>query len=679
MRIMDDTERVLGIRGTQDLEIILQILKRKYEMTFSKKIPTPEQSMPMAFDPPIHLIISLLTSYVIQRKNETSPARKRAENMETPRAMLYRVIPSGLFARIKLTYADEQFKHIGRSWNPTLIQLIERTIKITDDELEFILSTAVEKLHQAEALSESPKYTLLKYVDYLVYSIINGVPKTDAIIPTCVSVELLPFSGVDNNDDDGTGAANEDNPTASPKHTSPMDDTPAGSGPVTRQQIPQKAGGGSRDASQHDPETTNGAKVSDDMIGKTVTETDDTNTANSGDEVEIEVSEDDPPAPPVQTEDGSDTEWGNRFIASVGFEDIFSMHVIPDDPDATRKNDPDTIVFYRLETVGGRTQRSEVSRCGKKSLHQTFFRVVKRFLTSREGMLFQRARIKETFPATFDTSWVETEPEILLFLFFTITSSVVKFNATLGSLGSDTELPDDLMQQIRDVEYDDILRFFISSRVNEYLTIARSRLRSNFTFNDVPTAIYDVMIAASGQVPASGDVKIKRGPGRPRKVHASPEKKKRRPVVEKAVVSSDIKTKPVRKVKRSLETMNHDVAEALCGLGHESNSVREDADGDAMVVNTSWARVTVDAPLLLSILDTFSKCRGCTPQTVIDSMVMRGRDEPAVDAIYGLFGFDHDDTFNLSGFLVRLAQANIERNNKEESSSMRKKIRQSFG
>ena len=65
-------------------------------------------------------------------------------------------------------------------------------------------------------------------------------------------------------------------------------------------------------------------------------------------------------------------------------------------------------------------------------------------------------------------------------------------------------------------------------------------------------------------------------------------------------------------------------------------------------------------------------------------MVMHGRDEPAVDAIYGLFGFGRDDrtaprSFNLSEFLVRLAQANIERSIKEESSSMSKKIRQSFG
>ena len=656
-------------------------------MTFSKKIPTPDPSMPMAFDPPIHLIISMLTSYVIQRKNETSPTRKGAENMETPRAMLYRVIPSGLFARIKLTYADENFKPSGRSWNATLIQLIERTIKISDDELEFILSTAVEKLHQAEALSQSPKYTILKYVDYLVYSIINGVPKTDTIIPSCVSVELLPFSGVDNNDDvDDNGVANEDNPTAPPKHTPPVDDTTTGSGPVTRQKIPQKAGGGSRDASHHDPEATNGAKVSDDTIGTTDTETDDTNTTNSGDEVEVSVSDDVPPAPPVQKEDASDTDWGNRFIASVGFEDIFSARVIPDDPDATRKNDPDTIVFYRLETVDGgffpRTQRTEVTRCGKKSLHQTFFRVVKRFLTSQEGTIFQRAPIQETFPATFDTSWIETEPEILLFIFFTITSSVVNLNATLGSLGSDTELPDDLMQKIRDVGYDDILRFFISSRVNEYLTIARSRLPSNFTFNDVPTAIYDVMIAASGQVPVSGDVQIKRGPGRPRKLPGSPEKRKRRPIVEKPVMSSGVKTKSVRKVKRSLDVMNNDVVEALCELGHESNSVREDVGGDAMVVSTSLARVSVDAPLLLSILDTFSACRGCTPQTMIESMIMRGRDEPAVNAIYGLFGFDRDDTsqsFNLSEFLVRLVQANIERNIKEESSSLIKKIRKSFG
>lgn len=631
-------------------------------MTFSKKIPTPDPSMPMTFDPPIHMIISILTSYVIQRKNETSPTRKGAENMETPRAMLYRVIPSGLFARIKLTYADEHFKPSGRSWNATLIQLIERTIKISDDDLEFILSTAVEKLHQAEALSQSPKYTILKYVDYLVYSIINGVAKTDTIIPTCVSVELLPFSGVDNDDVDDVDEANEDNPTASP----------TGTGPRTRQKTP-RAGGGSGDASQHDPEATNGAKVSDDTIGTTDTETDGTNTANSDDEVEIEVSDD---VPPTQNEEASDTEWGNRFIASVGFEDIFSARVIPDDPDATRKNDPDTIVFYRLETVAGRTQRSEVTRCGKKSLHQTFFRVVKRFLTSQEGTIFQRARIQETFPATFDTSWIETEPEILLFIFFTITSSVVNLNATLGSLGSDTELPTDLMQKIRDVGYEDILRFFISSRVNEYLTIARSRLPPNFTFNDVPNAIYDVMIAASGMVPATGDVKIKRGPGRPRKAPGSSEKRKRRPVVEKAVVSS------VRKVKRSLDVMNHDVVEALCDLGHESNSVREDVGGDAMVVITHWARVSVDAPLLLSILDTFSACRGCTPQTMIESMILRGRDEPAVNAIYGLFGFDRDDTsqsFNLSEFLVRLAQANVERNIKEESSSLLKKIRKSFG
>ena len=669
MHTMDDTERVLGIRGTTDLEIILQILKRKYEMTFSKKIPTPDSSMPMTFDPPIHLIISMLTSYVIQRKNETSPTRKGAENMETPRAMLYRVIPSGLFARIKLTYSDDTFKPSGRSWNATLTQLIDRTIKISDDDLEFILSTAVEKLHQAEALSESPKYTILKYVDYLVYSIINGVPKSDTIIPTCVSVELLPFSGVDNNDDvddvdeaNEANEANEDNPTA----------PPAGAGPVTRQKTP-RAGGGSGD----DPETTIDAEVSDETLG--------TNTTNSDDEVEVSVSDGVPPAPPVQ-KDAIDTDWGNRFIASVGFEDIFCARVIPDDPDATRKNDPDTIVFYRLETVDGgsfsRTQRTEVTRCGKKSLHQTFFRVVKRFLTSQEGTIFQRAPIQETFPATFDTSWIETEPEILLFIFFTITSSVVNLNATLGSLGSDTALPDNLMQKIRDVGYDDILRFFISSRVNEYLTIARSRLPSNFTFNDVPNAIYDVMIAASGMVPVSGDVQIKRGPGRPRKLPGSSEKRNRRPVVEKPVVSSDVKTRSVRKVKRSLDVMNHDVVEALCDLGHESNSVREDVGGDAMVVITHWARVSVDAPLLLSILDTFSACRGCTPQTMIESMILRGRDEPAVNAIYGLFGFDRDDTsqsFNLSEFLVRLAQANVERNIKEESSSLLKKIRKSFG
>ena len=635
-------------------------------MTFSKKIPTPDSSMPMTFDPPIHLIVSILTSYVIQRKNETSPTRKGAENMETPRAMLYRVIPSGLFSRIKLTYADEHFKPSGRSWNSTLIELIDRTIKISDDDLEFILSTAVEKLHQAEALSQSPKYTILKYVDYLVYSIINGVPKSDTIIPTCVSVELLPFSGVDDDVDDvddvdeanEANEANEDNPTA----------PPAGAGPLTRQKTP-RAGGGSGD----DPETTIDAEVSDETLG--------TNTTNSDDEVEVSVSDGVPPAPLVQ-KDAIDTDWGNRFIASVGFEDIFSARVIPDDPDATRKNDPDTIVFYRLETVAGRTQRTEVTRCGKKSLHQTFFRVVKRFLTSQEGTIFQRAPIQETFPATFDTSWIETEPEILLFIFFTITSSVVNLNATLGSLGSDTALPTDLMQKIRGVGYDDILRFFISSRVNEYLTIARSRLPSNFTFNDVPNAIYDVMIAASGMVAVSGDVKIKRGPGRPRKLPGPPEKRNRRPVVEKPVVSSDVKTRSVRKVKRSVDVMNHDVVEALCDLGHESNSVREDVGGDAMVVNTSWARVTVDAPLLLSILDTFSACRGCTPQTMIESMILRGRDEPAVNAIYGLFGFDRDDTsqsFNLSEFLVRMTQANVERNIKEESSSLLKKIRKSFG
>jgi hypothetical protein len=689
MNTSNTMEHVLGIHGIKNDALILEILKEKFGMNFSRKIPSPSPEYPLTYDPPMHLIIAALTAYLTERKKDETDLRLRVMDLVTPEDVLTAgIVPDDSFLRVRLTYTDANFKIGGKTWNGTLKELISRLVSMTDEELEFILSEAKSIFDRSLYVSTSNKYSAIKYMDYIVYSIVQGVMKSDFIVPTCVDVEVVKYDGdiVDAEYDDGFAKGLKQIP--------PAEDESSPSKPVTRS---KKAGPGTDEPQQHVSISSGGSDASTE-------DADDVDDAeDAGDAEDATESDDDGPGDLTKkdtvidsiTYSGRETSMVCNFIKSTGFLDVFTAAVIQDDPHSTRKNDPDTVVFFRRDSSKSKVLK-EVARCGKKSLYQTFFRITKRFLQSDEGFLYQCKNTKKYNLRNMAMNWdtnTKEDAELLLFMFMVIDNAVThryianaiaedKDNARISGVNEKNR------ERLMEIGFDDILRFFTSSRTHEYLKIAEERILTDAsTFNEILGVVIDVIASVNARDGDGKDgIQIKRGPGRPRKMKSAepPAKKAKtsRDPVSKTPVHGGAETSTPKNTSRlPLEPENTAAANALCDL----SAIHDFDVNDPIKINTVGGEHTVSTALLLEILDLFAKCRKCSPAEVVASMLEHGLNDAGVVAIAGMFGFGPTDRipFDVVLFITKLAYFNIKRDvddlMKGQVNDLHTKIRKSFG
>lgn len=687
MNTSNTMEHVLGIKGIKNDGLVLEILKEKFGMNFSKKIPEPPSDYPLTYDPPIHLIVASLTAYIEERKKDESDYRLRVMDIATPEEILLAdIVPPGSFLRVRLTYSDDTFKVGGKSWNGTMKEIISRIVNMTDEELEFILSEAKTIYDRSMYVSTSSKYSAFKYIDYIVYSVIHGVTKSDFIIPTCVSGEVVRY----NQTDVDTAHDKDTTPEATQEPSFDKDTSPRK--PVTR----SKKVASDDDPQQHVSLVSEGS----DESTEDADEAGDADAEDTGGDIDSEEHVSGEPGTGdivinSIVHSGRDTSTIRNFIKSIGFHDVFTVTVIQNDPQSKRKNDPDTVVFFRRDSSKGGVLK-EVARCGKKSVYQTFFRITRRFLLSQEGFDYQLENIEKYNLQNLVVDNDVNPPgvhAVLMLLLFMVIDNAVTYQYVTDKIAEDkdsgrvTVVDDKVNKRLSEIAFDDVLRFFTSSRTHEYLKIIEHRIRRDAkSFNDILLVVLDVICTVKRyDVEGIDGHVIKRGPGRPKKIQSTePPKKKaktsKKPRTE-AVVEKPAETPIPRVVKRPLDFENAAAANALCDL-----SSMPDFDVETpIVINTVGGEHTVSTGLLLEILDLIAKCRKCSPTDVVKSMLEHGREDPGVVAIAGLFGFGPTDRvpFDVVLFITKLAYVNIKRDVDDlmrgQVYDLHSKIRKSFG
>jgi len=201
---MDDIERVLKIKGVEDADLIVEIYKQKFNLNFSRRLPEPASKVyPYALDPGVHLILGIVDQYASERT---------LWKYDRPFEVITHALVNDYhdtYVTMRLVVLDGVIRPNPSKWNPVLIEIIERIVKVSDAEMKFILEESKLLYDACLDRTMNTRQALQAYIDFMVRCILLYVPPSGTHIDQCVLIEYKKYTRVedaDGNEDAGRDA-----------------------------------------------------------------------------------------------------------------------------------------------------------------------------------------------------------------------------------------------------------------------------------------------------------------------------------------------------------------------------------------------------------------------------------------------------------------------------------------
>ena len=187
---MDDIERVLKIKGVEDADLIVEIYKKKFNLNFSRRLPEPAVKVyPYVLDPGVHLILGIVDEYASDRT---------LWKYDRPFEVITHALINDYhdtYVSMKLVVLDGVIRPNPSKWDPVLIEIIERIIKVSDTEMKFILEESKVLYDACLDRTTNTRQALQVYIDFMVRCILLYVPAPRTNIDQCVLIEYKKYAG----------------------------------------------------------------------------------------------------------------------------------------------------------------------------------------------------------------------------------------------------------------------------------------------------------------------------------------------------------------------------------------------------------------------------------------------------------------------------------------------------